>query len=55
MEQLQQHNGCAHDEASLVGEADAQDRLSIAETESNHTAESDWTLGSILTMNKQVD
>ncbi|XP_075532514.1 RRP12-like protein [Dermacentor variabilis] len=52
VEQLQQHNGCAHDEASLVGEADAQDRLSIAETESNHTAESDWTLGSILTMNK---
>ncbi|KAH6933602.1 hypothetical protein HPB50_016790 [Hyalomma asiaticum] len=50
----QQHNGCAHEDA-VVGTDDAVDRLSFAETESNCTGESDWTLGSIATMNRRVD
>uniref|UniRef100_A0A131YQ96 Ribosomal RNA-processing protein 12 n=1 Tax=Rhipicephalus appendiculatus TaxID=34631 RepID=A0A131YQ96_RHIAP len=51
VEKLQQHNGCAYED-SVVGADDAVDKLSIAETESNRTAESDWTLGSIMTMNR---
>lgn len=44
-ENLQQHNGCAY-------EGDAGDKLGIAETESNYSAESDCSLGSVMTKNR---
>ncbi|KAH8018495.1 hypothetical protein HPB51_008170 [Rhipicephalus microplus] len=47
-ENLQQHNGCAY-------ESDAGDKLGIAETESNYSAESDCSLGSVMTKNRQVE
>ncbi|KAK8775267.1 hypothetical protein V5799_031383 [Amblyomma americanum] len=52
IEQLQQHN--AH--MNEVGvEDDILDRLSVAGTETNRTADTDWTFASAMTMNKLVN